>query len=97
MTKKAIIMGATSGIGRETAILLMQKGWMVGACGRRTDKLEELRHDYPNNIFTKAIDITQDDAPNKLLSLIDEMGGIDLYLHVSGIGFQNKALDTEIE
>lgn len=39
---KAIIVGATSGIGHEVAVLLIKKGWNVGVCGRRMDKLNEL-------------------------------------------------------
>ena len=33
--KSIVIMGATSGIGREVAENLARRGWKVGACGRR--------------------------------------------------------------
>lgn len=95
--KKAIIVGATGGIGREVAILLINQGWKVGICGRRTEKLDELKTINPDNVYVQAMDVTSDDAPQKLLSLIAQMDGIDLYLHVSGIGFQNPELDTDKE
>lgn len=94
---KAIIVGATSGIGHEVANLLIKKGWNVGVCGRRTDKLNELKQLSPNQVFPMTIDVTKDDAVSKFVSLANEMNGIDLYLHISGIGFQNKELDIEKE
>ena len=94
---KAIIAGATSGIGYEVALLLIKKGWNIGVCGRRTDRLNELKQLCPNQVFTKTLDVTKDDAISSFVSLANEMNGIDLYLHISGIGFQNKELDIERE
>lgn len=39
-TKRAIIMGATSGIGYEVAKLLIAEGWYLGIAGRRLEKLQ---------------------------------------------------------
>ena len=44
--KTAIIIGATSGIGREVAVRLVEDGWKVGITGRRTDALEAFRSQY---------------------------------------------------
>ena len=35
----AVVMGATSGIGYEVALLLAQRGWSVGIAGRREERL----------------------------------------------------------
>lgn len=94
---KAVIVGATSGIGHEVALLLIKKGWKIGVCGRRTDKLNELKQLSPGQVITRTLDVTSDDAIDSFMSLANEMNGIDLYLHVSGIGFQNKELDIEKE
>ena len=40
--KRIVIVGATSGIGREVACLFAQQGWIVGAAGRREKELKEL-------------------------------------------------------
>lgn len=97
MESKAIILGATSGIGKEIAIQLAEKGWKVGVAGRRTELLNSLVASHDNIIASRAIDVTREDAPALLLDLINEMGGADLYLHSSGIGWQNIELDTEKE
>ena len=94
--KKAIVMGATSGIGREVAALLSRHGWSIGAAGRRTALLEEMKHEGIAD-STATIDITTEDAPQRLQALIDEMGGMDLYFHCSGIGWQNPTLAPDKE
>ena len=90
-------MGATSGIGREVALQLAQRGWQVGIAGRRTELLAEVAASQGNIIATQQIDVTQEEAPTLLHTLIDEMGGIDLYFHSSGIGWQNEELDSDKE
>lgn len=95
--RRAVVMGATSGIGREVAILLADDGWLVGVAGRRTEQLDALRHEHPNIVANRRIDVTDEDAPRELLRLIDELGGMTLYLHSSGIGWQNAQLDADKE
>lgn len=97
MEKKAVIMGATSGIGLEVAKLLASKGWKVGIAGRRTELLKETSESLPNIIATECIDITKADCTDKLQALIENMGGMDLYFHSSGIGYQNPSLDFDKE
>lgn len=90
-------MGATSGIGREVAILLARQGWRVGVAGRRTELLEALVHDHANIVAAKQIDVNREDAPQLLQQLIDDLGGMTLYFHSSGIGWQNNQLDVARE
>lgn len=95
--KKAIIVGASSGIGQEVAKLLLAEGWTLGVAARREDKLLELQALAPDRVEVMTIDVTQPDADERLLNLIDCLGGIDLYFHASGIGRQNRTLDADIE
>lgn len=121
MAKKAIVMGATSGIGMEVASLLAQRGWQVGIAGRRVERLEEVKRNTNQIISEKTkvsqkgnisegvkasrgeitcyqqIDVTSADAPTLLQKLIEKLGGMDLYFHSSGIGWQNYSLDFEKE
>ena len=139
---RAIVMGATSGLGREIALELLKRGFIVGVCGRRLELLQEFEAEWkswllspaasgrvaagaagagetaavangtaavasgradvaeeiaPQQVFIRQIDITASDAPERLLGLVEEMGGMDLYIHSSGIGYKNMALDGRIE
>lgn len=94
---RAIIIGASSGIGREIALRLIRDGWTVGVAARRTELLETLRQEAPSRVFTQCIDVTDAKAPEELTALIIKTGGMDLYFHASGIGKQNKALCEDIE
>ena len=95
--KKVIIIGATSGIGEEIAKIYIAQGWQVGIAGRREEALTTLAATAPTQVKTQVIDVTSADAPEQLQSLIEKLGGMDLFLLSSGIGSQNVKLEPEIE
>lgn len=96
--KKAIVVGASSGIGREVAIKLIDEGYIVGIAARRVALLEELRDEYGNKVVIKKIDISKtDEAMKSLEELIEELGGLDLIVINSGYGHVNLELDWGIE
>ena len=95
--KKAIVVGASSGLGREVARLLLQRGWMVGVAARREALLDELAQEFPGMVTTARIDVTQPAAASDLRDLVERHGGIDLLFYASGIGKQNRTLEPDIE
>ena len=95
--KKAIIVGASSGIGREVARLLLSDGWHLGVAARREEPLQELKAMAPERVEVMTIDVTSPDAEERLLGLVERLGGMDLYFHASGIGKQNRSLEADIE
>ena len=96
--KNAIIIGATSGIGKELARLLVDDGFKVGITGRRTELLESLKSENPASYFIKAFDVKDTKtAEEKLEELTTELGGLDLVILSSGTGDINDKLDFEIE
>ncbi|MBQ8520945.1 MAG: SDR family NAD(P)-dependent oxidoreductase [Bacteroides sp.] len=95
--KRVIIIGATSGIGREVAKLYIAQGWQVGISGRRAEELEALRKEAPGQVSAEVLDVTQEDAPVRLQSIINKVGGMDLFLLSAGIGKQNPFLTPDIE
>ena len=95
--KRAIIIGATSGIGEEVARLLVQQGWHIGIAGRREEALKNLQATALRQIEIQRLDVTETDAPTQLETLIRKLGGMDLFFLSSGIGSQNPDLLPEIE
>ena len=89
---KAIIVGASSGIGLEVARLFIQRGWTVGVAARRLDLLQTI-----GAADVEQVDVTSADAPEKLMQLVDRLGGMDLFFYASGIGKQNRELTPDIE
>ena len=90
--KKAIVVGASSGIGLKVAKLLIEQGWTVGVAARRTELLQGI-----GAAAIERIDVTTEDAAEGLQRLIGKLGGMDLYFHASGIGKQNRELTEDIE
>lgn len=96
--KKAIIVGATSGIGRELAVLLLERNYLVGITGRRSQNLNEVSNLYPQSIFTSQFDITETKTiVPSLNSLVRKLGGLDLLILSSGFGDINQDLKEKIE
>lgn len=94
---RILILGASSGIGRETARRLIDKGWTVSVAARREQPLAELKSLCPERVEYAVIDITADDAIGKLQELAERIGGIDVYFHAVGIGRQNRRLELQTE
>jgi short-subunit dehydrogenase len=95
--KKVIIIGATSGIGKQLAILYAQNNWLVGITGRRTALLNELCTMFPSNIIAATMDVTTPEASALLEQLIQQMGGMDLFIYNSGFGDTSEQLNWQVE
>ncbi|MDQ7949475.1 MAG: SDR family NAD(P)-dependent oxidoreductase [Pedobacter sp.] len=95
---KAIIIGASSGIGRALALQMAEQQHQVGLIGRRTELLEQLKDQYPEQFMVSAFDITAGQpALEKLEQLANSLGGIDILIMSAGTGELNEALDFELE
>jgi len=96
--RNAMIIGATSGIGKALAIELVNDNYKVGITGRRTKLLEELKSDNPEHYCIKTLDISDiGKTKEKIEELVDELGGLDLLIISSGTGDINETLDFETE
>jgi len=96
--RKAIIVGASSGMGKELCRILVREGYVVGITGRRENLLQELQAESPGQIFYRAFDIRDmSKTARGLRELIRDLGGLDLLVISSGTGFINEELDPEPE
>jgi short-subunit dehydrogenase len=95
--KKVIIIGATSGIGKELALQYATKGYSVGITGRRETLLNELKEKFPSQIFTESFDVSDERNIEHLKKLIDEMNGVDIFIYNAGYGEPAEILNPEIE
>jgi short-subunit dehydrogenase len=98
MMPKAIVIGASSGIGRELAGILAGNGYVVGVMARRTDLLHELRDEIKGEVFVEGIDVTDTEAAMGVLAnFIKTMGGVDLIIISAGTGDVNDRFDWDLE
>lgn len=96
--KKAIVIGATSGLGKGISRILAENNFKVGITGRRTELLNELKNEKINFYIVKSFDITDTlNVVGKLEELTSELGGLDLLILSSGTGDENENLDFKIE
>ena len=96
--KRAIVIGATSGIGRAVAERLAAGGYRVGVTGRRRALLDELAAANPDAFCSMVADVTDPAASCAALdALAGELGGVDLCVVSAGAGELNPGLDYALE
>lgn len=86
----AIVTGASTGIGRVTAILLASKGANVWAAARDEARLETLAAEHPNIVAVQA-DLTNEDDRARL---IQTAGNVDVLVNNAGIGLLEHAQEA---
>lgn len=92
--KKAIIIGASSGIGKEMAMQLLSLGYEIGIAARRIDLLDEIKATNPDKVTTMKMDLLEiNQVSNAFTTLIKTMGDVDLIVLNSGTGSKNPDLD----
>ena len=98
MQKKAIVVGATSGMGKALAERLVANNYKVGVTGRREAHLHALEKLYPNQVIAQCMDIQNTTHTLKQLEeLKATLGGLDLLVISAGVGDLNPRLDITIE
>lgn len=96
--KKAIIIGASSGIGRELSRIMAREGYKVGLVARREALLKEITNEFPKSTFIEVVDVN--DYKNAIVqvnNLIEKMEGVDIFIISAGIGFMNEAMELTKE
>ena len=96
--RKAIVIGATSGIGLAIARKLAADQYLVGITGRRKNILDELSAAFPKQYFAQSFDVSETETIHKHLNeLVGKLKGLDLLIISAGTGDINESLDFELE
>ncbi|MFA6030864.1 MAG: SDR family oxidoreductase [Elusimicrobiota bacterium] len=96
--RTAVVVGASSGMGRGLSELLLAEGWTVGVCARRRERLEELRAAHGARAVPCVLDLARpDEARAALESLLDGLGGCSLFVIAAGHTAHDPELDWELE
>ncbi len=87
--RTAVVTGATSGIGRATALELARRGWRVYAAGRRAERLEQLAaqvraEGLMGEVRPAPLDVTDAAAVGALADRVAAEGGADTLLNIAG-------------
>lgn len=91
-----LVVGASSGIGRATAILFAQAGAKVVASARRADRLRTLEQETENAGFPVAVKVADASKADEMKKLAEEtqskVGNIDILVYAAGTNIPNRAL-----
>ncbi len=96
--KVALVTGASSGIGRATAEMMLERGARTFITARRRDRLDELSERFGNNCVVVPGDLTDRDFRRKLIGAVeDDAGGLDMLVNSAGILVGGSAETTTLE
>lgn len=90
-----LVTGASSGMGRETAITLAKKGYKVYAAARRMNKLNELKK---AGCIPLELDVADNQSIEQAVKVIEQQdGGVDVLFNNAGIAIQGSVEEMTIE
>lgn len=95
--KKIVIIGATSGIGRATAVRFYHLGYEVVGLGRREVLLASLKKELGEGFSYDVYDMAGDGAREHLKDILDREGHVDVVFLCAGVGYRNREYDIEKE
>ena len=91
---KALITGASSGIGRDMARYLSSLGYDLVIVARRKELLEELKKELKTNVEIVTMDVSEEENCYKLY---EEHKDIDILINNAGFGLFGHFVDTDLD
>ncbi|MCI9353190.1 MAG: SDR family oxidoreductase [Firmicutes bacterium] len=93
---KALITGATSGIGRDFAVLLSQKGYDLIIASRNTKKMKQIQKKLYTNVQIITVDLSCEKDCYKLYDIVKEQN-IDIVINNAGFGAFGQFWDIPLQ
>ena len=94
--KSAIVVGASSGLGRSLALALARDGYRVGLVARRTERLVELRDEIGEHAVAQSADVANPEFIRQTLTaMIEDWGEVDLIVLAAAVSHWNPELQWE--
>lgn len=99
--RKALVTGASSGIGRAIALALGHEGASVALLARREERLSEVSAEIiaaGGNAFSVPVDLAKTDLTQDAVHMAASgLDGLDILINAAGVGRQAKLIDGEID
>lgn len=96
--KKALVTGATGGIGASIAKALHAQGATVGISGRNESKLKELQAELKERVFVLPADLAAEGGTDKLIADAEAaMGQVDILVNNAGLTRDNLSMRMKDE
>lgn len=95
--KKLLVVGGTSGMGLETARMVLEQGGSAVIVGHRADKTEQAREQLSalGPVAALTADLSSDAGLTALLAALDEHTGVDLLVNAAGVFFPKPFLEHQ--
>jgi NAD(P)-dependent dehydrogenase (short-subunit alcohol dehydrogenase family) len=99
MSKNAIVIGASSGIGFALTQALLERSFAVGACSRHLEPLQILQEKFSRErCLVQRMDVTElEEASRTLQALIGQLSDVQLIILNAGVGHLNPDLDWKLD
>ena len=94
MAKRALITGASSGIGRDIAKELARRGYDIIVVARKKEKLEELKNEVNASVEVIPMDIS---VKENCIELFNRVGYVDILVNNAGFGVFGKFIATDLD
>ena len=91
---KALITGASSGLGRDMAAALSRRGYDIIAVARRRDRLEELKQELNTNVEILCADVTDPAGVERIAQRLDE---VDVFINNAGFGVFGDLCSSDLD
>jgi NADP-dependent 3-hydroxy acid dehydrogenase YdfG len=89
--ERVLVLGASSGVGRDCAVLFARAGAKVYASARRAEKLAELAAEYPNIVYGTADATSRESMEACVADAQTKLGGVDILVYSTGTNTPERA------